>query len=64
VHGARENNLEDVSVKIPKRRLIVFTGVPGSGKSCIRPISCEASRKMMAGNEPARRRAATVAVNC
>ena len=33
VHGARENNLKDVSVEIPKRRLTVFTGVSGSGKS-------------------------------
>jgi hypothetical protein len=29
VHGARENNLKDVSVEIPKRRLTVFTGVSG-----------------------------------
>ncbi|MBF6360720.1 ATP-binding cassette domain-containing protein [Nocardia farcinica] len=35
VHGARENNLEDVSVEIPKRRLTVFTGVSGSGKSSL-----------------------------
>src|SRR5258706_841531 len=33
VHGARVNNLKDVSVEIPKRRLTVFTGVSGSGKS-------------------------------
>ena len=32
-HGARVNNLKDVSVEIPKRRLTVFTGVSGSGKS-------------------------------
>jgi ABC-type phosphate transport system ATPase subunit len=32
VHGARENNLKNVSVEIPKRRLTVFTGVSGSGK--------------------------------
>src|SRR5438105_11544686 len=32
VQGARENNLKDVSVEIPKRRLTVFTGVSGSGK--------------------------------
>src|SRR5664280_389202 len=32
VHGARENNLKDLSVEIPKRRLTVFTGVSGSGK--------------------------------
>jgi excinuclease UvrABC ATPase subunit len=35
VTGARENNLKDVSVEIPKRRLAVFTGVSGSGKSSL-----------------------------
>jgi excinuclease UvrABC ATPase subunit len=35
VQGARENNLKDVSVQIPKRRLTVFTGVSGSGKSSL-----------------------------
>jgi excinuclease UvrABC ATPase subunit len=35
VHGARENNLKDVSVEISKRRLTVFTGVSGSGKSSL-----------------------------
>jgi len=35
VHGARQNNLKDVSVEIPKRRLTVFTGVSGSGKSSL-----------------------------
>ncbi len=35
VHGARENNLKDVSVEIPKRRLTVVTGVSGSGKSSL-----------------------------
>jgi excinuclease UvrABC ATPase subunit len=33
VHGARVNNLKDVSIEIPKRRVTVFTGVSGSGKS-------------------------------
>src|SRR3954447_2834900 len=35
VHGARENNLKDISIALPKRRLTVFTGVSGSGKSSL-----------------------------
>ncbi|MCB0978743.1 MAG: hypothetical protein KDB02_14920, partial [Acidimicrobiales bacterium] len=35
VKGARENNLRDVDVELPKRRLTVFTGVSGSGKSSL-----------------------------
>src|SRR5258705_318025 len=35
VHGARENNLKDVNVELPKRRLTVFTSVSGSGKSSL-----------------------------
>src|SRR3979411_2508652 len=35
VQGARVNNLKDVSVELPKRRLTVFTGVSGSGKSAL-----------------------------
>src|SRR5215211_192409 len=35
VTGARENNLKDVNVELPKRRLTVFTGVSGSGKSSL-----------------------------
>lgn len=35
IHGARENNLQSVDVTIPKRRLTVFTGVSGSGKSSL-----------------------------
>ncbi len=35
VHGARVNNLKDISVEIPKRQLTVFTGISGSGKSSL-----------------------------
>ena len=35
VQGARVNNLKDLSIKTPKRRLTVFTGVSGSGKSSL-----------------------------
>ena len=35
VQGARENNLKDISVELPKRRLTAFTGVSGSGKSSL-----------------------------
>ena len=46
VTGARENNLKDVSVEIPKRRLTVFTGVSGSGKSSlvVNTIAAESQR--------------------
>ena len=46
VSGARENNLRDVSVEIPKRRLTVFTGVSGSGKSSlvVNTIAAESQR--------------------
>src|SRR6187551_115987 len=35
VRGARENNLKDVSIDIPKKKITVFTGVSGSGKSSL-----------------------------
>ncbi|MFE9388457.1 ATP-binding cassette domain-containing protein [Streptomyces sp. NPDC006784] len=46
VHGARENNLADVSIELPKRRLTVFTGVSGSGKSSLvfHTIAAESQR--------------------
>ncbi|MEU5588755.1 ATP-binding cassette domain-containing protein [Streptomyces chrestomyceticus] len=46
VHGARENNLKDVSIELPKRRLTVFTGVSGSGKSSLvfHTIAAESQR--------------------
>lgn len=46
VTGARENNLKDVCVEIPKRRLTVFTGVSGSGKSSlvVNTIAAESQR--------------------
>ncbi|MEV6408726.1 excinuclease ABC subunit UvrA [Streptomyces bobili] len=46
VHSARVNNLKDVSVEIPKRRLTVFTGVSGSGKSSLvfNTIAAESQR--------------------
>src|SRR4030088_1829204 len=46
VHGARVNNLKDVSVEIPKRRLAVCTGVSGSGKSSLvfHTIAAESQR--------------------
>jgi excinuclease UvrABC ATPase subunit len=46
VHGARENNLKNVNVEIPKRRLTVFTGVSGSGKSSLvfNTIAAESQR--------------------
>ncbi len=48
VYGARENNLKDVSLDIPKRKITVFTGVSGSGKSSLvfDTIAAEAQRQL------------------
>ncbi len=48
VYGARENNLKDVSLNIPKRKITVFTGVSGSGKSSLvfDTIAAEAQRQL------------------
>lgn len=48
IRGARENNLKDVSLRIPKRKITVFTGVSGSGKSSIvfDTIAAEARRQL------------------
>src|ERR1700752_4905049 len=35
IRGARENNLKDVSLRLPKRKIIIFTGISGSGKSSV-----------------------------
>ena len=48
IHGARENNLKNVSLRIPKRKITIFTGVSGSGKSSIvfDTIASEARRQL------------------
>lgn len=48
IKGARENNLQDVNLKIPKRKITIFTGVSGSGKSSIvfDTIATEAQRQL------------------
>jgi excinuclease UvrABC ATPase subunit len=48
IRGARENNLKDVSLRIPKRQITIFTGVSGSGKSSIvfDTIASEARRQL------------------
>ena len=40
VQGARENNLKDVSIELPERRLTVFTSVSGSGKKLADALQC------------------------
>ena len=48
IRGARENNLKDVSLRIPKREITIFTGVSGSGKSSVvfDTIATEAQRQL------------------
>lgn len=48
IHGARENNLKNISLKIPKQKITVFTGVSGSGKSSLvfDTIAAEAQRQL------------------
>src|SRR4051812_9918354 len=48
IRGARENNLKDVSLQLPKRKITVFTGVSGSGKSSMvfDTIASEAQRRL------------------
>jgi excinuclease UvrABC ATPase subunit len=48
IRGARENNLKNVSLRIPKRKIVIFTGVSGSGKSSIvfDTIAAEARRQL------------------
>ena len=48
IKGARENNLKNINVKIPKKQITVFTGVSGSGKSslCLDTIAAESRREL------------------
>jgi excinuclease ABC A subunit len=48
LHGARENNLKNISLRVPKRKITIFTGVSGSGKSSIvfDTIASEAQRQL------------------
>jgi len=58
VRGARENNLKDVDVKIPRDALVVFTGVSGSGKSSLAfgTLYAEAQRRYLESVSPYARR--------
>src|SRR4029079_3306600 len=48
IRGARENNLKDISLRLPKRKITVFTGVSGSGKSSLvfDTLAAEAQRRL------------------
>jgi len=58
VRGAREHNLKDVDVEIPRESLVVFTGVSGSGKSSLAfgTIYAEAQRRYLESVSPYARR--------
>ena len=58
VRGAREHNLQNVNVDIPRNRLVVFTGVSGSGKSSLAfgTIYAEAQRRYLESVSPYTRR--------
>src|SRR6187399_2501355 len=58
VHGAREHNLKDVSLKIPRNALVVFTGISGSGKSSLAfgTLYAEAQRRYLESVSPYARR--------
>ena len=58
VHGAREHNLKDVDVRIPRDALVVFTGVSGSGKSSLAfgTLYAEAQRRYLESVSPYARR--------
>src|SRR3954465_9515241 len=58
VRGARENNLRDIAVEIPRDALVVFTGVSGSGKSSLAfgTLYAEAQRRYLESVSPYARR--------
>jgi len=58
VRGAREHNLKDVSLEIPRNALVVFTGVSGSGKSSLAfgTLYAEAQRRYLESVSPYARR--------
>jgi excinuclease ABC subunit A len=58
VRGAREHNLKDVSLEIPRNSLVVFTGVSGSGKSSLAfgTLYAEAQRRYLESVSPYARR--------